>query len=191
MNLIKLFSTVGTTPKAVANAIAAHMLKLSEKDEIHCYFIVGSAPSETFPNRTSSNIDQVILEFNDNKSNLSQLKKMNIHFHSDQLIDIYEQDLVENVALLVQQIAPLLGEEDRVILDITGGRKIMTGSVLLSIGILKQKKPSCSFEIAYYWLKHFTQEYLNRKLYQLGFDAYRSILTSTEEIDKRVRELRT
>jgi len=192
MTKLKFFSTVGTTPQAVANALAGHLLKLDtmfQIDSVDCYFFVGSAPSNSFPNRTSSDISLVENDFQQNMKNLPKLKSLNLTLHTEKLLDIYEQNLVENVVLIVKYLNDLVETGDHIIFDITAGRKIMTGSALLSIGILRKKWPECSFQIAYLWLKYFTQEYLNRKLYELGFDAYESIITSLDDIDARIKEL--
>lgn len=183
----KIFSTVGTTPQAVANALSAYLKTISSDSEIHCYFFMGSAPSHTSAQRTSSNINSVIDAFNLNKKYLNHLKSANVVFHIERLIDIFEQDLIQNVGLIVPKVNDIIQDGDRVIFDITAGRKIMTGSAILSIMILKRMRPNISFEIAYYWLKRFTPENLNKMLYELGFDSYSTIFTPLDQLDEKVR----
>lgn len=190
MSKIKMFLTVGTTPEAVANALAAHIQTFEQDAEIHCYFFVGSDTPENFPHRTSSDITSVVEAFNQNKRSLDNLKSYKVILHTEELIDIYEYDLLENVGLTVSAVDQLIEDGDRVIFDITGGRKIMTGSALLSIMIMRQKRPQCTYEVAYYWLKRFTPENLNKMLYELGFDAYESIFTPLEQLDEKVRTVR-
>lgn len=190
MASVKIFSTVGTTPQAVANALSSHLMTFEEKTEVECYFFMGSTSSHTFPDRTSSDISSIIDGFNINKRHLKKLDSLKITLHTDNLIDIYEHDLVENVALIVSKSNKIIEDGDQIIFDITGGRKMMTGAALLSIMILRQKRPACSFKIGYYWLKKFTPENLNKMLFELGFDAYESIFASLEAIDERVRTLR-
>lgn len=192
MSSIKIFFTVGTTPQAVANAMASHLLTLEEGMEFECYFFMGSSDDQPFPNRTSSDINQVIERFQTNKRYIKGLQSLNITVHSqdDELIDIYEHDLGANVPLIVSAANKIIQDGDRVVFDITAGRKIMTGSALLSIMILKQNRPNCYYEIAYYWLKRFTPDNLNKMLYELGFDAYETILTPLEQIDAKVRMVR-
>lgn len=186
---IKIFTTVGTTPHAVANALAAHIKKLPANEHVECFFLVGSAPGTIFPNRTSSEIEEVIKAFQQNQRNIPALKDRSIDFLSeDKIIDIYEQDLIENVVLIVKQASLYIQPEDRVIFDITGGRKIMTGSALIAASILQRQFPQSSFEIGYYWLKEFTPEYTDRLLFELGFDAYESIIFALQSINKRIQE---
>ncbi|MFX0125553.1 MAG: TM1812 family CRISPR-associated protein [Candidatus Hodarchaeota archaeon] len=192
MGSIKMFFTVGTTPQAVANAMASHLLTLNEGVKVDCYFFMGSSEDQPFPSRTSSDINQVIERFQANTRNLEKLQSLNITVHSQdhELIDIYEHDLGANVPLIVSTTSKIFQDGDRVIFDITAGRKIMTASALLSIMILKQNRPSCSYEIAYYWLKRFTPGNLNKMLYELGFDAYETIFTPLEQLDDKVRMVR-
>ncbi|MFX1284738.1 MAG: TM1812 family CRISPR-associated protein [Promethearchaeota archaeon] len=193
MGSIKMFFTVGTTPQAVANAMASHLLTLDEGIRVDCYFFIGSSEDQPFPDRTSSDINQVIERFQANTRNLDKLQSIiNIRIHSQdhELIDIYEHDLGANVPLIVSAANKIIQDGDRVIFDITAGRKIMTGSALLSIIILKQNRPNCSYDIAYYWLKRFTPDNLNKMLYELGFDAYETIFTSLEQLDDNVRMVR-
>ncbi len=192
MGSIKMFFTVGTTPQAVANAMASHLSTLDEGMKIDCYFFMGSSDDQPFPNRTSSDINQVIERFQNNTRNLEKLQSLDITVHSqdDELIDIYEHDLGANVPLIVSSTSKIIQDGDRVIFDITAGRKIMTGSALLSIMILRQNRPNCYYEIAYYWLKRFTPDNLNKMLYELGFDAYETIFTPLEHIDDKVRMVR-
>lgn len=186
---IKIFTTVGVTPLAVANALASHIKRLPTTDSVECFFLIGSAPGESFPNRTSSNIRDVVSAFQQNRQNIPALKKHPITLHSeDHIIDIYEQDLAENVVMIVKQTRGFLQPGDRIIFEITGGRKTMTGSALIAASILQQKFPQTSFEIGYYWLKEFTPEYTDRLLFELGFDAYESIIFSLQSIDERLQE---
>ncbi|MHA1169284.1 MAG: hypothetical protein ACTSRU_15765 [Candidatus Hodarchaeales archaeon] len=190
MVVIRFFSTVGTTPIAVANALTSHMLQLEKGAEIHCYFMVGILSSNKPRECSSEEVGKVINLFNMNKRNYSQLEEFNIILHEEDIIEIYEEDLIENVAIIVNHVNRLINDGDRVIFDITGGRKIMTGSALLSMMILWHERKNCSSETAYYWLKMFTHENMGKKLYELGFDAYESVFASVEEINKKVKAIR-
>ncbi|MFX0075508.1 MAG: hypothetical protein ACFE96_08705 [Candidatus Hermodarchaeota archaeon] len=191
MAKIKIFITVGRTPQAVANALAAHLLDLSPTEPVDCYFLMGSAEGRTFPTRTSSDSEEILEIFQENQKYLSKLQNIQVNFHPDSSIDIYEHDLIKNVELIVSQVSSMIEENNKVIFEITAGRKAMTGSALIGATLLRQKHPSCSFEIAYYWLKQFTKDILQKRLYELGFDAYKSVLTSLEDLDKLVRKVQS
>jgi hypothetical protein len=131
MTIVKMFLTVGTTPEAVANALAAHIQTFEKNADIHCYFFVGSDTPENFPHRTSSDITTVVEAYNQNQLYLNSLKSYNVTLHTDELIDIYEYDLLENVGLIVSAVDQIIEDGDRVIFDITAGRKIMTEPIKL------------------------------------------------------------
>ena len=90
---------------------------------------------------------------------------------------------------MVKEISKQISDWDHVIIDITGGRKIMTGAALLSLCFLNQKRPNNNFELAYYWLKHFTNEYLNKGLHELGFDSFESVFTPMNRLNNILKEI--
>ena len=105
---VKVFSTVGTTPQAVANALSSHLLELEEGSKVDCYFLVGSSTYQAFPGRKSEDMATIVEEINDNKKHFKHLASLDITLHAEDSIDILEHDLVENVAIIVSEASKIL-----------------------------------------------------------------------------------
>ncbi|MHA1228269.1 MAG: hypothetical protein ACTSPV_16125 [Candidatus Hodarchaeales archaeon] len=191
LSSIKLFSTVGTTPIAVANSLVSHLLHLTDAASIDIYFIVSKDDSLLFSRGSISELPLVKQKLYENLHHFSSLKDLNLttHFSKEETIIVTEHLLLDNISRIVQGAGKRLKQSDRVIFDITAGRKVMVASALLSCSLLHRLKPHCSYELAYYWLKEFTSENLGKYLYELGFDSYHSLFTSLEDIDTHIREV--
>jgi hypothetical protein len=148
-----LLALVGTTSISIANIIAAHCSNdLIGKDSIEKITLLITDKNETIIDQISTSLNHIISELEFKLPPIEHL-----------IID------GEDLHQIIYDMKSILNKIDEpCILDITGGRKIMSVGATLAWLEEKQKE----WLISYYLLKHGGNEYHSRYLHQLLDDEW-------------------
>ena len=159
MYLASYFAVVGVTPKAVANSIAWYMRSNSQPsiDEIH--FITSSNDGISSEGYSKEDIAEAVDILLENLRRLSPESVDKIKINQDEPIFIPEANLALGIRQIVQGIIDRTTAGNKVVIDVTAGRKSMSAAAVVA-GIRHHQVHKRRTWIAYYWLYEFSKESL-------------------------------
>ncbi|MHA1698828.1 MAG: hypothetical protein ACTSWN_08330 [Promethearchaeota archaeon] len=183
-----LFSAVGSTPPAFANSVVWFLVQQRRKFPItDVYFIPTRNNEKKGIDGTATNIPKGIELIKESLSILAPDVDREVKIHAKPLFEIPEEDIIEASIICVREINKMMVADDVCIIDMTAGRKTMSAALSLTANILKYKFKKNVY-LSYYWLLHWTKEYLSKKAHDLGIDDFEILIFDFDNLQKELKK---
>ena len=185
------FTLVGVTPLAVANSFSWFSKIRADVTIEKVYFIISE--SEKAKTETEKEmLPKVISAIGENFQHFG-LDFEKVTFEREKLIVIPQADLQKSCEKLVTEVQKRSSASELVFIDVTAGRKTMTGAgtiaAIFSQNHFNKLKKAVSVHLVYYWLKLFTQEHMKKMAYQLGRDDIEIKICDVKDLIETLGEI--
>ncbi len=182
------YTVLGTSPLANANSFSL-FAKLNQDVSIgKIRYIVSDIELEIGNRGSRDQIEPMIktLKSNLNEVNKSLLKTIDLQVEQDKdVILISEYDLIHSMKKVYDNMTKHVDERDVVVVDFSGGRKVM--GVASTLGAIKAaNKKHFDLYFVYYLLIPWDREKMQLRLPKLNIDEVRIDIWSMEEIENAI-----
>ncbi|MBD3192927.1 MAG: hypothetical protein GF308_19975 [Candidatus Heimdallarchaeota archaeon] len=181
------FSLVGAVPLAVANSFS-WFVKLQPTTFIEQLFFIISDTEEAKTDHNRKIIPEICSVIEDNLQHFESLKAIETDIEKEKVITIPEPDLLKSSKIIFDEILKRKNNSKQLFIDVTGGRKTMTGAAIIASIYLQNHfyslNQSISTKLVYYWVKRYIKANLKKRAYKLGRDEIEVKIFDVDSLQK-------